>query len=223
MASHTQHDVAPPSDPNTTRKSDMTHPAPESTQPTQAPAGSPMDIFSDPSKLLLPSNYSFSTEKVVLQIPVDKPKKEKFFRVHPSPEYRLRVQLVKIEEIREMYLVPSHLYGLLPNLAKPYMLYYYVTREGEIGLWPVRMPDPDGKSILWWDTGHAAAARAVDYWIRLESGNGRYDVYQAKSEGVMPDPHFPKKTVEELFRLGFRNYLIDSPSHTLVRKLQGEI
>lgn len=182
-----------------------------------------LDIFSDPSKLLLSASFAITTEKVVLQIPVKRPNKQDFFRIHSDRANWPRVLLLTDEATREVFLVSPTLHHAVANLAMPFVLYPYLTRAGDLGLWPVRSPGPDGRSNDWWDSAHAAAEYAVDHWIRLESGPGRYVPYRAVNEGGFPEPIWPKNALSDLLRLGFEHRLIQSGDHALLKKLRGEI
>lgn len=192
--------------------------------PLPSTAGSPLDIFSDPAKLALPAGYSMPVEQMLLRLAVDKPHKQSFFRVHPDEQFRLQVLLLEYGDSREKYLVVPGLHQELVGQAQPYTLYFYVTREGTAGLWPVRLPGHDGKTNAWWDTAHAAAKIAMGEWVRMESdmGAGSYKIHVPRKDGVIPDPQWPSLSVPEALRLGFQNRVIDTGDHIVLKKLRGE-
>lgn len=184
-----------------------------------------LDIFDDPAKFALPQNYAqTAVRKVLLRIPVGKPNAHTFFRVHPEPEYRLDVLLLKHGTDRDMYLVVPTLRDQLENFAKPHRIYVYVTRDGNVGLWPVALAGSDGRGNAWWDSAHDAAARAMKDWLRVESNmaSGCYDIFVPVNDGVFPPPEWPELTMSKLIRLGFKETLIDRDDHLVLKQLRGE-
>ena len=63
----------------------------------------------DFSALRLPSNYAstLGVKKVLATVPVGKPSKEKFFRVHPDADMVYRGMVLELKEQGESYLVTS--------------------------------------------------------------------------------------------------------------------
>jgi hypothetical protein len=88
-------------------------------------------------------------------------------------------------------------------------------------LWPVRLPQPDGRSNPWWDSAHEAAAMAQNRWVRVVADRdlGAYQILRAAA--TLDDPVWPDASFAELMRLAFRDRLISSPDHPALRKLMG--
>src|SRR5262245_52740204 len=76
----------------------------EPTADTDTPAAP--DPF-DPASLRLSQDYAanIGVKKALLSVPVRKPDKSWFVRVHPSKDYRLPTPVIELKEDRETYLV----------------------------------------------------------------------------------------------------------------------
>lgn len=48
---------------------------------------------------------------------------------------------------------------------------------------------------------------------------GAYDVFEATAK--LPQPEWPVESFEQLFRLAFRDRVIDSIDHPVIRQLKG--
>jgi hypothetical protein len=182
----------------------------------------------DPAALRLTHDFAatLGVKKVLLTIPVRKPGKTAFLRIHPSVDYTLATILLELEGDRDStYLV---LPELRPALAAepacaPWQLYTAIDRQEVLFLWKVRLPGADGKSNSWWDSAHEAAALARKTWVRIAADQslGAYRVWEATGE--LGDPEWPDKSFRELLAIAFKGKLIDSLDHPVLRKLRGEV
>lgn len=189
-------------------------------------AGAAADPF-DPAALRLSQNFAADcgVKKLLLTVPVKKPLREWFVRVHTDEAYRLNVALLELKEERETYLIhPS----ILPDLAgesmiRPRVLFTAINRQGVVFLWPVNLPGADGKLDEWSRSAHEAAYLAQAGWVRVvaDMGLGAYQVSQATAD--LPEPVWPGTPFSELLRIAFRDRLIDSLDHPVLRKLRGEV
>ena len=155
-------------------------------------------------------------------VPISKPGPKVWFRVHPSPEYRINAGLIELKEDNEFYLVAPAMAAELEGEYSHYTLYTAVTRQGVVRLWPVRLAGPDGKSNTWWDSAHEAADIAMSGWTRLTANKslGAYEIRTAP--GIVVEPTWPKLPLKELLRIAFKGgRLIDRPDHPVVRQLSG--
>jgi hypothetical protein len=88
----------------------------------------------DPAALRLPQNFAaqLGVQKALLTVPVRKPDKAWFVRVHPSEDYRLQTAVVELKEERETYLVASALWQELAGETtfSPRVLFTAVNRQG---------------------------------------------------------------------------------------------
>jgi hypothetical protein len=103
------------------------------------------------------------------------------------------------------------------------MVYTAITRQGSLFLWRVRLPGTDGKGNRWWDAAHEAAARARHTWIRIASdlAAGTYAVWAA--EGDLGEPTWPNQSFRDLLAMAFKDRLIDTADHPVLKKLLGRV
>ena len=106
----------------------------------------------DPSSLRVDarmSDASLGVERPLLEVPVQKPSKQAFFRVHPSPDMRMDAAVIELENERETYLVTPRIAGLIPGETKVVRLLTCLPRIGGPFLWPLRLPGEDGREMRW--------------------------------------------------------------------------
>jgi hypothetical protein len=160
-------------------------------------------------------------KKLLTTVPVRKPNKQDFVRVHPSEAFRADVLMIELEEDREAYIVGRGMVDDLATEAQPFTLFTAINRQGVVFLWPVRLPAPDGKVFEWHRSAREAAETAVGKWSRIKSNMslGAYETTVAES--AIPDPIWPEASFQELIRIGFRDRVIDVATHPVVRRLRG--
>ena len=186
----------------------------------------PTDEF-DPAKLRLSQDFAaeLGVKKKLLTVPVRKPDKAWFVRVHPDEKYRLQAAVLELREEREHYLVRPEIVQGLPGetAVSPRTIFTAVNRQGVVFLWTVRLPGPDGKLDEWSRSAQEAARLAMGGWVRVQAnmGLGAYDVFQAVA--ALPEPQWPEEPLRELLKVGFNGKLIDTLDHPVLRKLRGEV
>ena len=185
-----------------------------------------LDPF-DPARLRLTQDFAATVgvKKKLLTVPVRKPSKEWFVRVHSDEAYRITTAVIELkEEDRETYLVEPELWPELSTEStfSPRAIFTAMSRQGTLFLWPVRLPGPDGKNNEWNRTLLEAATMAQDKWVRVAANMslGAYDVYEA--QGDTPDPTWPAESFGELLKVAFQNRFIESMDHPVLKRLRGE-
>ena len=179
------------------------------------------DIFDDLEGLSGGVDFAMDgVEAVLTRMSVRKPDKMWWVRVHP--EKRQSVGLIEIDR-EETYCVAPALFPDLMGVMKRRMLYLATTRIGNPFLWPVGTEGPDGKLDEWSRSARDGAELGMKSWVRLQSNipNGAYDVFVAKPLVPIPEPQWPTESMSELLRLAFRDKVIESPDHPIVRQMQG--
>jgi hypothetical protein len=178
----------------------------------------------DPANLRLSQSFTetVGVKKLLSTVPVRRPSQQDFLRVHPDPAYRENFPIIELKDEREEYIVTA---GLVPELAGEFVLktlYTAINRQGNLFLWPVRLPSPDGKDLDWWRSGREAAELAMHDWVRIKANMnlGAYDIF--KAEGVMLEPEWPKLDYWELIRIAFRDHLITTTDHAVIKRLRGQ-
>ena len=151
--------------------------------------------------LRLPQGFgqAAGVRKLLTTVPVRRPSPQHFFRVRPGSEWRIEAAMLNlIKDENEHYLVLPHLWSELAGEIRAKMLYTCVTRDGVVFLWPVNLPDGDGRLDNWSQSAHDGAEIAEDSWIRLIANRslGAYDVHEAVGE--LPPPEWPNRSFEEL-------------------------
>ncbi len=184
----------------------------------------------DLSALRISQNYldqGGSSEKVVTTVPVRKPERQVFVRVHPDPAYKFQTYLLEVRDDNSTqsstYLVNPKMWEHVGELVVPKVLLASITRQGVLFLWPIKLPGPDGRSDRWSDSALVAAKHAESNWVRVSAnmGLGGYDVFKANAE--LPEPKWPELDMDQIIKLAFRDRYIDGPDHDVIRRLRGEI
>ena len=179
----------------------------------------------DPSRLRLSQNFaeSVGVKKALLTVPVRKPGRQDFVRVHPDESFRLETAVLELKEDRETYLVDPNIWHELPGEIVPKVLCTTINRQGVLTLWPIRLPGEDGRHDEWNRSALEAAEMAQKRWIRVAAnmGLGAYEVYEAV--GNIPEPEWPEIDFQEILRIGFRDRFITSLDHPVVLRLRGEV
>jgi hypothetical protein len=180
----------------------------------------------DPAALRLDQTFTDGTavKKLLTTVPVRKPNRQDFVRVHPDESYRLSpAAIIELRDERENYLVaPAIAADLVAELAAA-TIYTAINRQGVVHLWPVRLPSPDGKHNAWHRAAADAAEMAMKRWVRITANMslGAYDVFEAAAK--IPDPVWPEATFQELLTIAFRDRFVDRPDHPVILKLRGAL
>jgi hypothetical protein len=180
----------------------------------------------DPAALRLDQAFTdaVGVKKLLTTVPVRKPNRQDFVRVHSDPKYRLTpAAIIELKEDREVYLVTPNMAQALPGEFSTVTLYLAINRQGVSFLWPVKLPNPDGKHNEWHRSAAEAAERAMGKWVRVTSSMslGAYEIFEAS--GNPPEPVWPDIPFQEILRIAFRDRIVDHAGHPLVQRLQGAV
>jgi hypothetical protein len=178
-------------------------------------------LFNDLTSLRLdPGEAASGAVEVLTRILVRKPQRHEFFRVHPDHVLDSTVFTDK-EDRESFYFVTPTMRGPLVGEARPVLLVPAVTRQNALFIWPVSLPSEDGRRNAWTETAQEAMYLAREHWVRLAADMswGTYRIYRA--EGQLSDPVWPDKPFEELLEIAFKDRVIDSPDHPVLRRLRG--
>jgi hypothetical protein len=181
------------------------------------------DPFANLDNLRLSQDFveTAGVKKLLTTIPVRKPNKQDFIRVHPDTAYRESLPAIDLNDERELYVVTRNMQAELATECVPATLFTAINRQGVIFLWPIRLPGPDGKSNEWWRSAAKAATLAMTGWVRVRASMdlGAYEIFTAP--GKIDDPTWPPLSFNELLRIAFRDRVIDSLDHPVVKRLRG--
>ena len=162
-------------------------------------------------------------KKVITTIPVHKPHKQDFVRIRPGDDYQISTAVIEMKEDRETFLVAPELWNELPGEIVPKIFLTGMTRQGVLFLWPIRLPNADGRHDNWNRSALEAAELAKKKWIKVVSNMslGGYEVYEATGE--LPDPEWPDLSFEEIIKIAFKDRYIKEMDHPVIRRLTGAI
>jgi hypothetical protein len=161
------------------------------------------------------------TPRRLSHVPVRKPNRHEFFRVRPEPEYWLDTGVFEDREERETFFVAPRMRDALLGEIKPVLLVPAITRQRVLFLWPIKLPTEGQRFSGWTETAREAAELAKTRWVRLvaDMGLGGYRIYHA--QGELSEPEWPDKNLQELLQIAFRDRVVDTDSHPVVRRLRG--
>ena len=172
----------------------------------------------DLDKLRLDQSFvqTAGVKKLLTKVPVQKPDPQIFVRVHPGENYRTALAVIILKEDRETFLLPPHIARELPGEFVMVMMRTVITRQGVTFLWPIRLPDPDGKINEWHQSAAEAAEHASKRWVRIKANNAirGYEIYEVGSK--IADPTWPDLSFQELLRIAFRDRLVDHLGHPVI-------
>jgi hypothetical protein len=186
------------------------------------PSESP-DPFDLASLRLNPSFLETAgVKKLITTVPSHKPNPQDFVRVRTEPEFRENLATIELKDEREDYIVRPELLPDLSNEVSYVTLFTAISRQGVIFLWPVKLTAPDSKRNDWARSAREAAEMAMTRWIRLKANIslGAYEIHVAESE--MADPVWPDLSFTELLRIAYRDRMITSLDHPVVKRLRGQ-
>jgi hypothetical protein len=171
----------------------MTKPTLQTVEPAAKMDAAPSPDPFDLANLRLSQSFveTAGVKKLLKTVPVHKPNPQDFVRVHPSPEFVTKT------------------------------LFTAINRQSVVFLWPVRLPTSDGKQMEWWRSMREAAELAMQQWLRIKANMslGAYEMFVAES--AMSEPVWPEATYQDLIRLAFRDRLITSVDHPVIKRLRG--
>jgi hypothetical protein len=162
-----------------------------------------------------------NVRKLITTIPVRKPGNQDFFRVRPEPAYRETLAFLELKDDRETYIVNL---AEVPELqAECFIatLFTGITRTGVLFMWAVRVPAADGRVNNWHQSAAAAAQYAMTRWVRVKANMalGAYEIFEAES--TIPDPTWPELSFGEIYRIAFKDRLINTSDHPVIKRLHG--
>jgi hypothetical protein len=190
---------------------------------TQSPY-KPEDLWIDPELI----HSGGGVKKLVTTIPLRKPNKHEFFRLHSGPEYWKASAFIELGR-EDLYLVAP---SIVPHLdPRDYFFAYLclaINRQGKPFFWPIKISTGERRNS-WNESALVVARSAVDNWMKLKScqeeGGGAGGYYEGEiALGNFVDPIWPELSVQELYNIAFKGgRVIDHFEHPALQKLSGTI
>jgi hypothetical protein len=164
-------------------------------------------------------------KKLLNHIPIRRPNKQDFIRVHPGPEYRFSpAALIVSDEEGETFLVTSQYFPQLEEAFQSlFTLYLTVNRQKVLTFWPIKLPGPDGRINTWHLTAHEVAQAAMKTWVRVTPNRSLrgYEAFEAETR--LPEPEWPQLPLSELLEIAFKGRIIANEEHPVIKRLRGAI
>ena len=178
----------------------------------------------DFSKFRLPTNSPGMpvAQKVLTHVPVGKPSKQKFVRVHPDKSYHFECALLKLEDDDRPYLISPDIAHTVGQDIKQVILKLAIDRQGNIFLWPVPPRQEDGNENIRNQSQREIAALSESFWVRLASNRaiGAYEPFRA--QGEIPEPIWPDLPLGAILEIAFgSSHIIEDLEHPALLKLWG--
>jgi hypothetical protein len=187
--------------------------------------GNPGSVFDDLASLRKASKLTVQRKAVLVNVAVDKPPNNSYFRCHRELVLDDATVLRDAEGTNRAfyYVVPlmrTHP-KLAPRLRKVTLVLTSTWPSGNVLIWPV--PILTEREFPVWKSARAAYELARDQWVQLVWSEDRSDYQLEVAEGIDHEPTWPEKDFSELLKLGFDGKVIDSEEHPHVRRLRGLI
>ena len=162
-------------------------------------------------------------KKALTTVPVRRPGRQDFFRVHPAESHRIPVGLLILEDTGECYAVTPGVADQLGSDVSRRCLVLVVNRQGVLSLWPLAMADENNRLHEWGRSALEAVELAKTHWVRLRSNRslGAYEVELAATP--LPEPTWPDVPFAEIVNVAFRGKIVDTVDHPVVRTLKGAL
>jgi hypothetical protein len=179
------------------------------------------DIFDDLAALGRPIDEIIASEKLLTSLPVRKPKRDEWIRIHM--EISARVHIYEARDENTFYIVLPGVVEPLQDVVRYVQLSLAVNYSGGVFVWPVTVPT-ERKPHRAHITAFAAVEKAAREWIRISWGKDEYDVYRRSSAKI--EPAWPEEitNASEMLRFAAKAggiEIIDSLDHPVVRAFQG--
>lgn len=158
------------------------------------------------------------------RIPVRKPDRQEWFRVHPGEDMRLDMAVVELKEEREIFVLTPNVAQELPGEWFPVRMFVCVNRQQKAFLWPCKLPRESAK--LGRDAAESAletAAEGMVRWVNMR-WDGHIKAYATRvpAPGIqLPEPIWPPQSLPKLLEVGVGKNLVDSMEHPLILRLNG--
>ncbi|MFO1352027.1 MAG: hypothetical protein U1F68_15665 [Gammaproteobacteria bacterium] len=162
-------------------------------------------------------------KKLLTTVPVRKPSRQEFIRVRPGDDWKLDTPLLTIKEENEFYLIRRELWSDIQDDVSARRLVVTITRQGVVAVWPLKLPDREGRLDAWSRSALDVAARAESAWVKLQSNRslGAYDLYEGSQD--LPEPVWPDVGFQDIIRIAFRDFHIQDVNHPALKRLRGEV
>jgi hypothetical protein len=165
------------------------------------------------------------SKKLVTVIQVRRPDPGEFFRTKINDILECYA-FVENDGGKEIYPATPEIADEYSNEVKPYKFVPYISRYGDLKVWPIRLYEDDSRVDSWTASANDAILLAADTWIRITSNrrNSAYDIYPLPPTLTIPEPEWPPEaSPENVVTLAFRarKKIVEDREHPVIRRLDG--
>ena len=164
---------------------------------------------------------ALGVKKLLTTVPIRKPAKTDWYRVHP--DYFLDCYLLELKSEREMYFVTPAVAAVVSEFVTRVRLRMVVNKQGVVSVWPLRLPDSSGRRDHWQSSAQESAAHAVGAWTQTAADMdlGAYVTKVAVAD--FGDPRWPDETWPTVLKIALQGRQIVSDDHPVIRGLLGRV
>ena len=175
-------------------------------------------------ELALPQNFATLAATVMVQptVPIRKPDKQVWFSPYPDKAGWISSWTLELKADREYFVVHKSIAKEIGDDIVAKLLVLCQTRQSSFFLWPIKMPDSDYCLDTWNKSAWEIIQGCGNQWIRLKSDR-ETNVYRAVSPISVWSPPIWPDDPENILKQAFRNRIISSLDHPVVKKLRGII
>jgi len=163
------------------------------------------------------------TKKVLTTVPVRKPSKDAFVRTTTTDSHWKIYSILELRGEEKTYIVAPAVAAALEmegetTLAKA-RLVPTIDRRGNYFLWPLKVTD---RELTWHLSALRAAELAKSKWVRIQANMsaGAYDTCVAEMQSV--DPIWPEEDMTTILKIAFKDKVISSHDHPVLKELRGD-
>jgi hypothetical protein len=164
--------------------------------------------------------------EILINVPVRRPSRREFFRIHPDDSMSRALSLF-VDDAEdgdgETYAVVKDMREVFGEDVAPTLLRLGMLRNGTLLVVPFKIPQANGGRGRKWhesfmDVGNIAKTR----WIKAIADRSRSGYRVFPAAGSPSEPQWPPdKTFEEYLEIAFKDRIIKSMDHPVVRKYLG--
>jgi len=180
------------------------------------PVPDPFDL----DNLIVEPDYAPVGEREISRIKVKRPGDQTWFRTHP--EYEICIMLFEYINDEKIYVVTAPMQPYFQGLGRKHLVYPYISSNGVLALWPVKLPNDSGELHSYPESAHDCARKARKQWIRIESDRHASQYVPVPLKRQKDDLKWPEFSESKWLKLGFKDQLIDSLDHPIVQELELE-
>jgi hypothetical protein len=155
-------------------------------------------------------------------VPVRRPGRNVFFRVHDDPEFQVDVHVLEhdSEKERATYWVAPSLRDELAGELYAVRLFTCMSKHGTVFVWPVKLPQ-GGPGDTWHPSALEAANEAMRWWLKItgERDLGAYVFTKAVAD--FGAPQWPEWSFQQVLELAFKDHIITTAEHHVIREIRG--